>query len=209
MWLAGLLAFSRDVNMDLGATWTYSLCNRPITNRQISFRCNDQIDHNWVHKTCTTIRYNRDYSNLWQCRLHLTQRQQPTAQPNNHQRQRPQLQLPNQSQTTNKKTIKILQLNINRLTKKINEGIERQTTHGRRHNNTGDQLKQTNKTTESTHLCSHMERQIAQNRRRTNDIYQEPPNFHRHPYSTKYKPKNDRAPTHKNKHIKAENTRRL
>ena len=97
--------------MHPGPTWKCSLCNKPKLT--VIF-----------HSNATTRRTNTGFTKHAQPSDAIetaatSGNQQPTAQPNNHTRWRPKQQ-PNKIQTTNKKTIKILQLNINGLTKKIN-----------------------------------------------------------------------------------------
>ena len=77
------------------------LCDKQITSRQTSFRCNDADSH-WVHKTCTDIRRNSDYVDTWRCRQHVDQAQteQPILQrsmpPQTGLQLRPQQQRPQQ-----------------------------------------------------------------------------------------------------------------
>ena len=75
MWLAGLLALSGDVETNPGPTtqtWTCDMCSTEITRRQTSYRCNSSPSH-WVHKHCTTLRRNTDYTPTWKCNIHNQQ----------------------------------------------------------------------------------------------------------------------------------------
>ena len=67
MWLAGLLALSGDVETNPGPTtqtWTCDMCSTEITGRQTSYKCNSSPSH-WVHKHCTTLIRNTDYTPTW------------------------------------------------------------------------------------------------------------------------------------------------
>ena len=72
MWLAGLLALSGDVETNPGPTtqtWTCDMCSTEITGRQTSYKCNSSPSH-WVHKHCTTLIRNTDYTPTWKCNIH-------------------------------------------------------------------------------------------------------------------------------------------
>jgi hypothetical protein len=131
MWLAAKLLLSGDVEENPGPrVWTCIICDKQITNRQTSFRCNYE-DH-WVHQKCTNTN-TRQYTNSWVCSIHSAQtspdRQKrlpslnktPPSGPPDPQ---PDIPLPNNRPNGQKKTIKnlnILQININGLNKKIDE----------------------------------------------------------------------------------------
>ena len=131
MWLAGLLALSGDVETNPGPstqTWTCDMCSTEITRRQTSYRCNSSPSH-WVHEHCTTLRRNTDYTPTWKCNIHnqqnntiTDQHHQPTNN-NNNMQQNLNINQPHsinnnktQQQINSKKTIKIIQININGLT---------------------------------------------------------------------------------------------
>src|SRR6476619_704430 len=62
-WLAARLSFAGDIEINPGppkptsslptTTWTCHQCNKHITSRHFSYRCNTAPIH-WVHKTCTS-----------------------------------------------------------------------------------------------------------------------------------------------------------
>ena len=135
MWLAGLLALSGDVETNPGPstqTWTCDMCSTEITRRQNSYRCNSSPSH-WVHEHCTTLRRNTDYTPTWKCTIHNQQNNTITDQHhqltnNNNMQQNLNINQPHsinnnitQQQINSKKTITIIQININGLTTKIHE----------------------------------------------------------------------------------------
>ena len=82
MWLAGLLALSGDVETNPGPTtqtWTCDMCSTEITGRQTSYKCNSSPSH-WVHKHCTTLIRNTDYTPTWKCNIHNQQNNTITDQ---------------------------------------------------------------------------------------------------------------------------------
>ena len=82
MWLAGLLALSGDVETNPGPTnqtWTCDMCSTEITGRQTSYKCNSSTSH-WVHKHCTTLIRNTDYTPTWKCNIHNQQNNTITDQ---------------------------------------------------------------------------------------------------------------------------------
>ena len=136
MWLAGLLALSGDVETNPGPitqTWTCDMCSTEITRRQTSYRCNSSPSH-WVHKHCTTLRRNTDYTPTWKCNIHnqqnntITDKHHQLTDNNNNMQQNLNINQPHsinnnktQQQINSKKTITIIQININGLTTKIHE----------------------------------------------------------------------------------------
>ena len=135
MWLTGLLALSGDVETNPGPTtqtWTCDMCSTEITRRQTSYRCNSSPSH-WVHEHCTTLRRNTDYTPTWKCNIHNQQNNTITDQhhqltDNNNMQQNLNINQPHsinnnkiQQQINSKKTITIIQININGLTTKIHE----------------------------------------------------------------------------------------
>ena len=134
MWLAGLLALSGDVETNPGPTtqtWTCDMCSTEITRRQTSYRCNSS---HWVHKHCTTLRCNTDYTPTWKCNIHnqqnntITDQHNQLTDNNNNMQQNQNINQPHsinnnktQQQINSKKTITIIQININGLTTKIHE----------------------------------------------------------------------------------------
>ena len=82
MWLAGLLALLGDVETNPGPTtqtWTCDMCSTEITGRQTSYKCNSSPS-NWVHKHCTTLIRNTDYTPTWKCNIHNQQNNTITDQ---------------------------------------------------------------------------------------------------------------------------------
>ena len=136
MWLAGLLALSGDVETNPGPTtqtWTCDMCSTEIIRRQTSYRCNSSPSH-WVHKHCTTLRRNTDYTPTWKCNIHnqqnntITDQHHQLTDNNNNMQQNLNINQPHsinnnktQQQINSKKTITIIQININGLTTKIHE----------------------------------------------------------------------------------------
>ena len=134
MWLAGLLALSGDVETNPGpTTQTCDMCSTEITGRQTSYKCNSSPSH-WVHKHCTTLIRNTDYTPTWKCNIHSQQNNTITDQHHqltdnsNNMQQNLNINQPHsinnnktQQQINSKKTITIIQININGLTTKIHE----------------------------------------------------------------------------------------
>ena len=136
MWLAGLLALSGDVETNPGPstqTWTCDMCSTEITRRQTSYRCNSSPSH-WVHEHCTTLRRNTVYTPTWKFNIHNQQNNTITDQHlqltnnNNNMQQNLNINQPHsinnnktQLQINSKKTITIIQININGLTTKVHE----------------------------------------------------------------------------------------
>ena len=136
MWLAGLLALSGDVETNPGPTtqtWTCDMCSTEITGRQTSYKCNSSPSH-WVHKHCTTLIHNTDYTPTWKCNIHnqqnntITDQHHQLTDNSNNMQQNLNINQPHsinnnktQQQINSKKTITIIQININGLTKKIHE----------------------------------------------------------------------------------------
>ena len=136
MWLAGLLALSGDVETNPGPTtqtWTCDMCLTEITRRQTSYKCNSSPSH-WVHKHCTTLIRNTDYTPTWKCNIHnqqnntITDQHHQLTDNSNNMQQNQNINQPHsinnnksQQQINSKKTITIIQININGLTTKINE----------------------------------------------------------------------------------------
>ena len=132
----GLLALSVDVETNPGPTtqtWTCDMCSTEITRRQTSYRCNSSPSH-WVHKHCTTLRRNTDYTPTWKCNIHnqqnntITDQHHQLTDNNNNMQQNLNINQPHsinnnktQQQINSKKTITIIQININGLTTKIHE----------------------------------------------------------------------------------------
>ena len=96
-------------------------------------RCNSSHSH-WVHEHCTTLRRNTDYTPTWKCNIHnqqnntITDQHHQLTDNNNNMQQNlniNQLHSINnnktQQQINSKKTITIIQININGLTTKIHE----------------------------------------------------------------------------------------
>ena len=136
MWLAGLLALSGDVKTNPGPTtqtWTCDMCSTKITGRQTSYKCNSSPSH-WVHKHCTTLMRNTDYTPTWKCNIHnqqnntITDQHHQLTDNSNNMQQNLNINQPHsinnnktQQQINSKKTITIIQININGLTTKIHE----------------------------------------------------------------------------------------
>ena len=136
MWLAGLLALSGDVKTNPGPTtqtWTCDMCSTEITGRQTSYKCNSSPSH-WVHKHCTTLIRNTDYTPTWKCNIHnqqnntITDQHHQLTDNSNNMQQNLNINQPHsinnnktQQQINSKKTITIIQININGLTTKIHE----------------------------------------------------------------------------------------
>ena len=136
MWLAGLLALSGDVETNPGPTtqtWTCDMCSTEITGRQTSYKCNSSPSH-WVHKHCTTLIRNTDYTPTWKCNIHnqqnntITDQHHQLTDNSNNMQQNLNINQPHsinnnktQQQINSKKTITIIQININGLTTKIHE----------------------------------------------------------------------------------------
>ena len=136
MWLAGLLALSGDVETNPGPTtqtWTCDMCSTEITGRQTSYKCNSSPSH-WVHKHCTTLICNTDYTPTWKCNIHnqqnntITDQHHQLTDNSNNMQQNLNINQPHsinnnktQQQINSKKTITIIQININGLTTKIHE----------------------------------------------------------------------------------------
>ena len=136
MWLAGLLALSGDVETNPGPTtqtWTCDMCSTEITGRQTSYKCNRSPSH-WVHKHCTTLIRNTDYTPTWKCNIHnqqnntITDQHHQLTDNSNNMQQNLNINQPHsinnnktQQQINSKKTITIIQININGLTTKIHE----------------------------------------------------------------------------------------
>ena len=136
MWLAGLLALSGDVETNPGPTtqtWTCDMCSTEITGRQTSYKCNSSPSH-WVHKHCTTLIHNTDYTPTWKCNIHnqqnntITDQHHQLTDNSNNMQQNLNINQPHsinnnktQQQINSKKTITIIQININGLTTKIRE----------------------------------------------------------------------------------------
>ena len=135
-WLAGLLALSGDVETNPGPTtqtWTCDMCSTEITGRQTSYKCNSSPSH-WVHKHCTTLIRNTDYTPTWKCNIHnqqnntITDQHHQLTDNSNNMQQNLNINQPHsinnnktQQQINSKKTITIIQININGLTTKIHE----------------------------------------------------------------------------------------
>ena len=131
MWLAGLLALSGDVETNPGPTtqtWTCDMCSTEITGRQTSYKCNSSPSH-WVHKHCTTLIRNTDYTPTWKCNIHnqqnntITDQHHQLTDNSNNMQQNLNINQPHsinnnktQQQINSKKTITIIQININGLT---------------------------------------------------------------------------------------------
>ena len=109
------------------------MCSTEITRRQTSYRCNSSPSH-WVHEHCTTLRRNTDYTPTWKCNIHnqqnntITDQHHQLTNNNNNMQQNLNINQPHsinnnktQQQINAKKTIKIIQININGLTTKIHE----------------------------------------------------------------------------------------
>ena len=151
MWLAGLLALSGDVETNPGPTtqtWTCDMCSTEITGRQTSYKCNSSPSH-WVHKHCTTLIRNTDYTPTWKCNIHNQQNNTITDQHHqlidnsNNMQQNLNINQPHsinnnktQQQINSKKTITIIQININGLTKKPDRQYK-----NRHHNNPRNKTK--------------------------------------------------------------------
>ena len=136
MWLAGLQAQSGDVETNPGPTtltWTCDMCSTEITGRQTSYKCNSSPSH-WVHKHCTTLIRNTDYTPTWKCNIHnqrnntITDQHHQLTDNSNNMQQNLNINQPHsinnnktQQQINSKKTIKIIQINVNGLTTKIHE----------------------------------------------------------------------------------------
>ena len=134
MWLAGLLALSGDVETNHGpTTQTCDMCSTEITGRQTSYKCNSSPSH-WVHKHCTTLIRNTDYTPTWKCNIHnqqnntITDQHHQLTDNSNNMQQNLNINQPHsinnnktQQQINSKKTITIIQININGLTTKIHE----------------------------------------------------------------------------------------
>ena len=136
MWLAGILALSEDVETNPGPTtqtWTCDMCSTEITRRQTSYRYNSSPSH-WVHEHCTTLRRNTDYTPTWKCNIRnqqnntITDQHHQLTNNNNNMQQYLNINQPHsinnnktQQQINSKKTITIIQININGLTTKIHE----------------------------------------------------------------------------------------
>ena len=136
MWLAGLLVLSGDVEANPGPTtqtWTCDMCSTEITGRQTSYKCNSSPSH-WVHKHCTTLMRNTDYTPTWKCNIHnqqnntITDQHHQLTDNSNNMQQNLNINQPHsinnnktQQQINSKKTITIIQININGLTTKIHE----------------------------------------------------------------------------------------
>ena len=136
MWLAGLLALPGDVETNPGPTtqtWTCDMCSTEITGRQTSYKCNSSPSH-WVHKHCTTLIRNTDYTPTWKCSIHnqqnntITDQHHQLTDNSNNMQQNLNINQPHsinnnktQQQINSKKTITIIQININGLTTKIHE----------------------------------------------------------------------------------------
>ena len=134
MWLAGLLALSGDVETNPGpTTQTCDMCSTEITGKQTSYKCNSSPSH-WVHKHCTTLIRNTDYTPTWKCNIHnqqnntITDQHHQLTDNSNNMQQNLNINQPHsinnnktQQQINSKKTITIIQININGLTKKIHE----------------------------------------------------------------------------------------
>ena len=136
MWLAGLLALSGDVETNPGPTtqtWTCDMCSTEITGRQTSYKCNSSPSH-WVHKHYTTLIRNTDYTPTWKCNIHnqqnntITDQHHQLTDNSNNMQQNLNINQPHsinnnktQQQINSKKTITIIQININGLTTKIHE----------------------------------------------------------------------------------------
>ena len=109
------------------------MCSTEITRRQTSYRCNSSPSH-WVHEHCTTLRRNTDYTHTWKCNIHnqqnntITDQHHQLTDNNNNMQQNLNINQPHsinnnktQQQINSKKTITIIQININGLTTKIHE----------------------------------------------------------------------------------------
>ena len=136
MWLVGLLALSGDVETNPGPTTqtlTCDMCSTEITGRQTSYKCNSSPSH-WVHKHCTTLIRNTDYTPTWKCNIHnqqnntITDQHHQLTDNSNNMQQNLNINQPHsinnnktQQQINSKKTITIIQININGLTTKIHE----------------------------------------------------------------------------------------
>ena len=136
MWLAGLLALSGDVETNPGPTtqtWTCDMCSTEITGRQTSYKFNSSPSH-WVHKHCTALIRNTDYTPTWKCNIHnqqnnaITDQHHQLTDNSNNMQQNLNINQPHsinnnktQQQINSKKTITIIQININGLTTKIHE----------------------------------------------------------------------------------------
>ena len=117
---------SRTDNPDLD-------CSTEITGRQTSYKCNSSPSH-WVHKHCTTLIRNTDYTPTWKCNIHnqqnntITDQHHQLTDNSNNMQQNLNINQPHsinnnktQQQINSKKTITIIQININGLTTKIHE----------------------------------------------------------------------------------------
>ena len=150
MWLAGLLALSGDVKTNPGPTtqtWTCDMCSTEITGRQTSYKCNSSPSH-WVHKHCTTLICNTDYTPTWKCNIHnqqnntITDQHHQLTDNSNNMQQNLNINQPHsinnnktQQQINSKKTITIIQININGLTTKIHELKKSDRQYKNRHHN--------------------------------------------------------------------------
>ena len=150
MWLAGLLALSGDVETNPGPTtqtWTCDMCSTEITGRQTSYKCNSSPSH-WVHKHCTTLIRNTDYTPTWKCNIHnqqnntITDQHHQLTDNSNNMQQNLNINQPHsinnnktQQQINSKKTITIIQININGLTKKNTRTKKPDRQYKNRHHN--------------------------------------------------------------------------
>ena len=69
----------RDESGPTTQTWTCDMCSTEITGRQTSYKCNSSPSH-WVHKHCTTLIRNTDYTPTWKCNIHNQQNNTITDQ---------------------------------------------------------------------------------------------------------------------------------
>ena len=150
MWLAGLLALSGDVETNPGPTtqtWTCDMCSTEITGRQTSYKCNSSPSH-WVHKHCTTLIRNTDYTPTWKCNIHnqqnntITDQHHQLTDNSNNMQQNLNINQPHsinnnktQQQINSKKTITIIQININGLTTKNTRTKKPDRQYKNRHHN--------------------------------------------------------------------------
>ena len=127
--LSALLLRSGDIEPNPGPVWVCDLCQAVITRRQYSVLCNHPSSH-WVHKSCAQVQLN-NYNSTWTCQLHTPNQNAPQTNATGSPQaaitsQQPITNSPasNQHQVTaNRKdpNVIIIQLNINGLTRKIEE----------------------------------------------------------------------------------------
>ena len=118
------------------STFICSICNKQITNRHCSFRCNHPTSNHWVHQKCTTSLIN-DYNDNWTCPSHPQNINTPitaktatttqpinipaTCQPKSKTHSSHSKTPPHNMNPSHNRTLKILQLNINGINNKIAE----------------------------------------------------------------------------------------